>query len=166
MAAEYRKTVSGTPSGTKVSHLAWGFLFLLAVVWAVRQTSFPHYRLCDSCEGQGTLSCGAEDCVRGRVSCPGPCVKADSEGWQRLDQDVPGHSRMDLWMVFHNDDGTWTACSKAHAGEVYEKISGNWVNKGKCKICDGTTRMACPECKAALVCESCGGAGRLRNWLW
>jgi hypothetical protein len=135
---------------------------VLAGAWGVKRYVMPEYDVCPACGGERVESCGAPGCTRGRVPCPGPCLKPSSPGWQRMK--VAGHGPNQLWMRFVHDDGSWTAWSRNHIGEVIEKVDGRWTNKGKCPTCQGRATQVCPACQAKRTCARCGGEGRLQRW--
>lgn len=138
-------------------------VLLLALVWGGKQYAMPDFVACPDCGGRGVASCGASGCERGEVDCPGTCLRASSPGWQKLN--VRGHSADELWMRFVHDDGSWVAWNDSHKGEVIEKVAGRWVNRGRCPVCRGKTRVACAKCQGKVACERCAGLGRLRTWL-
>ncbi len=122
----------------------------------------PVYEQCAACEHTGRLSCGAEGCVHGSVSCPGHCIKADDPGWARMA--VDGHPPDEEWLRFDNVDGSYAAWTRQHVGEAIEMVNGHYVNQGRCPLCAGTTRVACSTCNAARMCPTCRGRGQLRRW--
>jgi len=67
-------------------------------------------------------------------------------------------------MRFIHDDGSWTAWSQYHVGEVIEKVNGRWVSKGKCLVCGGKATEPCPACRGRTFCQRCSGEGRVRRY--
>lgn len=140
-------------------------LVLLALVvlgFVGYQIANPHYEPCALCEHTGHLSCGAEGCEYGRVECTNNCIKADDHRWARVA--VEGHPPDEEWIRFYNADGSYAAWTRAHIGELVERVNGTWVNRGRCPTCNGTTRMACPNCNGARACPRCRGQGQRRRW--
>lgn len=135
---------------------------LLVVVLVGQRLLNPVYEPCAACEHTGRVSCGAEGCVHGSVPCPGHCIKADDPGWAPMA--VDGHPADELWLRFDNADGSYAAWTRAHVGEVVERVDGRYVNQGRCPICNGTTRVACSACNAARPCPTCRGRGQIRRW--
>lgn len=137
---------------------------VVGVVWGVKQLLAPDYDVCPICLGERATSCGAPGCNRGSVPCAGACLKPDTPGWQRMT--VANHRPDELWMRFVHDDGSWTAWSQNHIGEVVEKVDGRWVNRGRCPRCRGTAKEPCPACQGRNACPRCRGAGVVRRLLW
>jgi hypothetical protein len=69
------------------------------------------------------------------VPCPNHCLQLGEGNW--IHMHVDGHPDTDLWTKYFNDDGTWTAWTQAHVGQVVEKVNGVYVNQGVCPVCHG-----------------------------
>lgn len=152
----------GAMRGATARGVLWAILVALALVFVGRQIFDPVYDPCATCEHTGRLSCGAEGCVHGSVPCPGHCLKADDPNWEVMA--VDGHPPDERWMRFYNVDGSYSAWSHAHVGDVVEMVDGRYVLQGRCPLCAGTTRVACSTCNAARMCPTCRGRGRIRRW--
>jgi hypothetical protein len=118
----------------------------------------PNEKVCFECNGHGTVACRAPGCVDGKVDCPEPCLKLSKGAW--LHMTVAGHDPGELWQKFPNQNGQegYQAWNQNHIGEAIVYKNGVAVNIGKCKVCDGTTRVTCSICKGTgrqtcVICE-------------
>ena len=114
-------------------------------------------KVCFECDGTGEAVCNALGCTNGLVACSGPCLKLSQGNWQHMHME--GYSDEDLWQIFTNDDGTRKAVNQALVGHVLELQNGTWADAGKCRICDGTTKVKCSACNGTgkLLCRVCEG---------
>jgi hypothetical protein len=119
----------------------------------------PGEKICFACKGEDTVACRAPGCVEGKVDCPGPCLKLSRGVW--IHKTVAGHDPSELWQEFPNRDGQGGGWSwnQNHVGEVIEYQNGKPANIGKCKVCNGTTKVTCSACKGTgkQTCPICGG---------
>lgn len=148
--------------GASARSVLWALCGILLVALVGQRLLDPVYEPCPTCEHTGRLSCGAEGCVHGTVPCPNTCIKADDPGWAPMA--VDGHPPDELWLRFDNPDGTYAAWTRAHIGDLVERVDGRYVNQGRCPLCRGTSRVTCPTCNGARLCATCRGRGRLRRW--
>ncbi len=114
---------------------------------------------CPRCKGTTVTKCVVPGCRAGHLVCPAPCLKLTVGRWEPLD--MPGHPATDVWQKFALSDGTWTAFNQTHVGEVVETVKGVPKIAGKCKVCEGTTKVDCKACKGTgnVSCTQCGGKG-------
>lgn len=111
---------------------------------------------CPTCKGTGSIRCTASHCISGTVECNGPCLRRSKGTWFK-DAKL-GHGPDKLWIAFPYKDGI-QYFTLDHVGEVVEMRNGKPTLVGKCKICNGTTRMPCKVCRgtALLICPTCHG---------
>jgi hypothetical protein len=129
---------------------------------------------CKTCNGAQQVKCNQPKCDKGKVPCPGPCLKL-SEGHWTTTKDGK-HVR-----TFKMQGETVTV-GEEHIGQT-GKFEGKTIQFadcptcGKtgtinCPTCHGTSFMPCPTCKADkkpadcascedgyIACASCAGTG-------
>jgi hypothetical protein len=106
---------------------------------------------CTACKGKGAGACTAKGCDKGEVACPGNCLKFSEGKWVKGKEDL-------MWRRFDYKGG-YMEWSERHLGEVIAMEDGKPVNKGKCPLCNGTTKAACKVCEGqgAAKCALCKG---------
>lgn len=113
---------------------------------------------CAACKGTGT----AGKCTnpkdkekKGKVDCPGPCLKLSVGTWKK-------HDDGKLWREFKFANGHGYSVSQGHVGEVWTFTkTGEPESKESCKVCGGTATVDCPTCdgKGDLACKTCRRTG-------
>ena len=134
------------------------FAMSVSLCFLAIQTRAEEMKPCFACNAKGVEACRA--CDHGKKNCPAPCLKLNVGTWEHLD--VAGHSPNELWQKFpYVKDGRngYQAWTQAHIGEVIEMHNGEPVNAGQCKMCAGTTKVACVKCRGsgAVACTMCDG---------
>jgi hypothetical protein len=118
---------------------------------------------CDKCSGTGgSTACPVKGCDKGKVECPGPCLKRSVGNWK----DMPGFGICRTFLI-RDDKGDLTNAmriSDHHLGEVWEYKTG--PVRPSCTNC-GATKTACKDCREATHvvgpfkslgdCKICGG---------
>lgn len=137
---------------------------------------------CDKCGGTGgATACPVKGCEKGKVECPGPCLKRSVGIWK----DFPGFG-VGRTFIIRDEKGEMTGAmriSDHHLGEVWEykagpprpscqncfqaktpckdcrdatHVVGAFKSLGDCKICGGSQKGA-----SRIVCATCFGSGTL-----
>jgi hypothetical protein len=112
---------------------------------------------CNRCLTTGQITCQGHRCKEGHVPCPGRCLKLSDGGWQRIEGKDPNQ----LFMLYRFA-GRTQAVSQAHVGEIFEVRLGKFYALGACptckkqttitcKVCGGTGKTVCTECKGQKV---------------
>lgn len=94
--------------------------------------------------------------MSGTVECDGPCLRRSRGTWFKDAKLGRGPDK--LWIAFPYNGGV-QYISIDHVGEVVEMRNGKPTLVGKCRICNGTTRMPCTVCRgtAQVPCPDCKG---------
>jgi hypothetical protein len=112
-------------------------------------------KACEKCKGTGGVGpCPNKNCKDGKIDCPNTCLKLSQGPWVK-DGDMTIRK-------FPDKDGHgWHGWSTHHLGELIVKENGEYVNKGTCPTCGGTTKIDDPICKGKGVklCPDCKGNG-------
>lgn len=106
---------------------------------------------CTACKGIGEAQCKAKGCEAGKIPCTAPCLKLSEGKWEKGDENL-------LWRKFTYKGG-WKTWSERHLGEVVEMQDGVPMNTGKCKLCEGSQKIACKACEGdgLIKCSACNG---------
>jgi len=131
-----------------------GFILLLIVLIS---HAADKTKTCTQCQGAGKIPCNAAGCTNGQTDCTGNCLRLNKGVWEHME--VKGHAGIRVWQKFNKAGGGWNAWNDHHLGEVVEYQNGNPVLVGKCKVCDGTTKIPCATCKGTgeITCPLCKG---------
>jgi len=111
---------------------------------------------CFQCEARGTVACVADQCDRGHLPCPGPCIRPGKGTWIP-DPHHPGQLGYKLPLTGRS----YALVSLGHAGEVFTVQNGQAVPLGPCPTCQGRTRVPCKTCQGTgrVTCPVCERAG-------
>lgn len=114
----------------------------------------PSGQPCAKCNATGKIACTSPECQKGRIECPGPCLKLSTPGWGPF----PGEDPKKLFITYKVKNGT-QGVSQAHLGEVFEVRNGEFFKLGRCTLCNGTTKVRCATCEGSgeVTCPECSG---------
>jgi hypothetical protein len=113
---------------------------------------------CPECNGEGIAKCTADNCVRGKIPCPGQCIKSSAVWEKHKELNRP---EVDVWTKVQCKNGlavVWFP--KTAIGHSLEYDSnGVPHDAGACKQCKGTGLVDCPTCHGTgrAPCPLCGG---------
>jgi hypothetical protein len=129
---------------------------------------------CPTCKGEFLVDCPTTRCANGQITCPMTCLKLSEGKW--IDKDGTK-------VCEYHIGGKSFSWDETHVGELVVFEAWEWVNKGRCPLCHGTTtvpdgaclgtgKVPCPEdvrrlkaatCKDCeygdITCKTCKGSG-------
>ncbi|MFT3786798.1 MAG: hypothetical protein QM770_11625 [Tepidisphaeraceae bacterium] len=107
---------------------------------------------CETCNGTGSIG-DCKKCKDGKVPCPNSCLKRYEGQWRPQDGKMA--------RTFRGKHGVTHWFSEAHVGELIVPEGDDYVSKGKCPTCNGTTYVECPNCHGTHKepCKKCKGKG-------
>lgn len=95
---------------------------------------------CPTCKGELLVDCKTPKCDKGRLPCPNTCLKRGEGNWIMRDgkkvREFKSGSKTFWW-------------SENHLGELIVREGTDYVDKGKCPTCGGTTTIPDPACLGA-----------------
>ncbi|QOV87912.1 hypothetical protein [Humisphaera borealis] len=109
---------------------------------------------CVACKGVGAVGkCTNAKCDKGKVDCPGACLKRSVGTWVMKDGQWMREWRLAKGRI------QWK--TENHLGELFEVTNEGYVSKGDCPICTRTSKVDCSTCfgKGQLQCKPCRGVG-------
>jgi hypothetical protein len=112
---------------------------------------------CFNCGGSGEAKCPQPGCTKGRVDCPGPCLKLHKGVWEK--RNVPGHDPNELWQKVRLNSRQTSYVSSGHVGQCFVAGSDGNFTPVVCKTCNGATTLECSKCKGkgTAPCSICDG---------
>jgi hypothetical protein len=104
---------------------------------------------CATCKDELLVPCKGPKCDKGRIPCPGPCLKLSVGPWVRKDDGK-------LWKKVPVKGG-YGDISESHLGEVWEKDKDGNYSAKPCPICNKGGFVTCPKCegKGQFPCPTC-----------